>query len=78
MWVTKLRPILCNGLWSSQFVYKSSGKHNTLAVFPVHKCTRRTYKNFGHQKDPPEHPLKNCYLLVAMGLVIYNFIDFKK
>lgn len=78
MWLTKLRPIFGNRLQTSQFLFKNNEKRKTLAVSPVFKCNHRTYKNFGHQNDPPEHPLKNCYFLFVIGLVIYNFVNFKK
>ncbi|KAL5245273.1 hypothetical protein ACI65C_012683 [Semiaphis heraclei] len=79
MWLTKLRPILGYGLHSKQILLKNHGTFDMLAVFPVAKFDhRRTYKDFGHKRDPPEHPLKKCYLLAFMGFIIYQFIDWEK
>lgn len=76
MWLIRLRPILGNGLHSNQIVFKKHEIFNMSTVLPMFKYNhRRTYKNFGHKKDPPEHPLKKIYLITFMGLVIYQFID---
>lgn len=76
MWITKLRPILGYGLNSRQILLRNRVKCNMLAALPLTKYNnQRTYKNFGHQNDPPEHPLKKCYLLAFMGLMIYYFIN---
>lgn len=79
MWLIKLRPILGYGLHSRQILLKNHGTFNMLAVFPAAKFDhRRSYKNFGHRKDPPEHPLKKCYILAFIGFIIYQFIDWDK
>jgi len=79
MWLTKLRPILSYGLHSRQILLKNHGTFDMFAVFPVAKLDhRRTYKDFGHRRDPPEHPLKKCYLFAFIGFIIYQFIDWKK
>ncbi|XP_025418366.1 calcium uptake protein 1 homolog, mitochondrial [Sipha flava] len=76
MILTKLRPILGYGLQMRPILLKKYEPYNMLAVLPVEKCNhRRTYKNFGHRKDPPEHPIKKCYLLFFIGLIIYQFVN---
>lgn len=76
MWITKLRPILGYGLHSRQILLRNHERFNMLAVLPMVKCNhRRTYKNFGHQNDPPEHPLKKAYILAFIGLMIFQFIN---
>jgi len=79
MWLTKIRPILGYGLHSRQILLKNHGKFNTLTVFPVEKFDhRRTYKNFGHKRDPPEHPLKQFYIFAFISFIVYNFINWEK
>jgi len=79
MWLTKLRPVLGYGLHSRQILLKQHETFNMLAVVPVAKCNQmRTYKNFGHKRDPPEHPLKKCYMLGVIGFMFYLFIDWDK
>lgn len=79
MWLTKLRPVLGYGLHSRHTLLKNHGTFDMVAVLPVAKFDhRRTYKNFGHRRDPPEHPLKKCYLLVFIGLLFYQFINWDK
>lgn len=76
MILTKLRPILGYGLQMRPILLKNHEAFNNLAVFPVAKCNhRRTYKHFGHKNDPPEHPLKKCYILFFIGLTIYQFVN---
>lgn len=73
---TKLRPILGYGLQIRPILLKKHEPFNMLAVLPIAKWNhRRTYKNFGHKKDPPEHPLRKCYLLFFIGLAFYQFIN---
>jgi len=73
---TKLRPILVYGLRSKQIVLNNHGPINMLAILPFSKNNHcRTYKNFGHQRDPPEHPLKKLYMLAFVGLMFYQFIN---
>lgn len=73
---TKLRPILGYGLHSRQILLKKHETYNMFAAFPIGKNNHcRTYKDFGHRNSPPEHPLKKCYLLGFISLVIYQFID---
>lgn len=79
MWLSKLRPILGYRLYSRQILFKNHEKCNMLAVLPVGKSNhRRTYKDFGHKRDPPEHPLKKFYMLAFIGFVVYNFVDWEK
>lgn len=76
MWLTKLRPVFGNGLRSSQILFKKHEIFNLPALMPIPKCNhRRTYKNFGHRNDPPDHPLKRFYLLSFMSLVLIQFIN---
>lgn len=78
MWLTKLRPILVNGLRSKQ-ILRNHETLNKIAVLPVIKWDqRRTYKNFGHKDDPPEHPLQKAYILLFVGLILYNSINWDK
>lgn len=79
MWLTKLRPILANGLRSRQILLRNHETLNKLAILPVVKWDQqRAYKNFGHKNDPPEHPIQKCYMLLFMGLILYNFINWEK
>lgn len=76
MWPTKLRPILGYGVQSKQILLKNHGTLNRIALLPVSKCNhRRTYKNFGHRRDPPEHPVQKCVLLGGIGVIFYIFIN---
>lgn len=77
MWLTKLRPILGNGLHSRKILLKNHATFYKLAVFPpaIKSSQIRTYKNFGHRKDPPEHPLQKFVLFFFMGLVVVGFVD---
>lgn len=73
---TKLRPILGYGLRSRQILLKNHETCNMFAVFPIGKNNHyRTYKDFGHRNDPPEHPLKKAYLLGFISLVFFQFIN---
>lgn len=79
MFLRKLRPILGYGLQTRPILLKNHETFNMLAVLPIAKCNhRRTYKNFGHKRDPPEHPLKKGYLLFFIGLTIYQFVNWDK
>lgn len=79
MWLTKLRPILGYGLHSRQILLKNHGTFNTLSVFPVGKFNpHRTYKNFGHKRDPPEHPLKQFYIFAFISFIVYQFVNWEK
>lgn len=73
---TKFRPVLFYGLRSKQILLNNRGSINMLTKLPSSDHNHcRTYKNFGHRRDPPEHPLKKCYMLVFIGLMFYQFID---
>lgn len=64
------------GLRSKQIVLSSHGPLNMLTILPFSKNNHcRTYKNFGHRRDPPEHPLKKYYMLAFIGLMFYQFIN---
>lgn len=76
MWSTKLRPILGYGIHSRQILLKNHETFNKLTLLPNAKSNhRRTYKNFGHRKDPPEHPIQKCVMLGGIGVIFYLFIN---
>lgn len=79
MWLTKISPILGHGIRSRQIFLKNRETFNMLTVLPITKYNPlRTYKNFGHKRDSPEHPLKKAYLLAAIGLMFYQFVNWEK
>lgn len=77
MLLGKFRPLLGYGLQNSKQILLKN--HELFEMVAVIKCKhRRTYKNFGHKRDPPEHPMKKCYLLVFIGSVFYQFVNWEK
>lgn len=79
MWPIKLRPILGYGIQSRQILLKNYETFNRVALLPITKNNhQRTYKNFGHRKDPPEHPVQKCVLLGGIAVIFYLFINWEK
>lgn len=79
MWLTKITSILGHGLCSRQILLKNHKTLNMLVVLPLTKYNSlRTYKNFGHKRDPPEHPITKVYMLAAIGLMFYQFVNWEK
>lgn len=79
MWLQRISSILGHGLRSRRLFPKNHETFNMLAVLPVIKYNpQRTYKNFGHKDDPPEHPMKKVYLLAFIGILVYQFVDWEK
>ncbi|XP_050543005.1 calcium uptake protein 1 homolog, mitochondrial [Daktulosphaira vitifoliae] len=71
----KLRPLFTSGLKLKQCLAKTETQ-NMLAVAGCNKY--RTYKNFAHRNEPPDHPFKRYYLLFFICFGTYHFINWEK